>query len=179
MGENEIPFPLLSGQWVSVYKNGIEQYVRIMAQPRFFDLEYAYEIGPDLDITDQTINIGTGSGAVNVFRTSGLKQWVTWIDNKYLSVAWTINSLDINSLNSFSYPQDSVLTPYGSVNFPLFVYDDPAGNVSFTLTNTSLTKTIRGTLHILLYEYKVSKPLSSDKPAPIQYTSTFYQRGEQ
>ena len=62
-------------------------------------------------------------------------------------------------------------TPYGTVNFPLFIYQNKSGNVSFTLKNTSLTKTIRGTLHILMYDYRTEKPSNI---APPQYTEIYY-----
>ena len=85
--ENDIPFPLLSGQWVATYINNVKSFVKISGQPKFFDLSYAYEIGPDLEIADQTLTLGTGSGAISAFRTNFLKEWVTWIDNKYLTVS--------------------------------------------------------------------------------------------
>lgn len=176
--ESDIPFPLLSGQWIATYINNEKRFAKIATQGKFFDLKYTYEIGPLLSITDQTINTGTGSGANSVFRTKYLKEWVTWIDNKYLQVAWTIDSVNINSLNSFAYPQDSVLTPYGSVNFPLFIYNNESGNVTFSLTNTSRTKTIKGTLHILMYEYRTEPLLPVNTTPPAQYTDIYYQRGE-
>ncbi len=172
--ENDIPFPLLAGQWISTSINGTKNYIKLAGQPKFFDLTYAYEIGPDLQITDQTITLGTGSGAISAFRTNYLKEWVTWIDNKYLQVSWVLDDVKINSLSSFNFPQTSLQTPFGSVNFPLFIYNNVSGNVTFTLTNTSLTKTIRGTLHIMMYDYKTGSPTSA---VPPQYTDIDYNVG--
>ena len=169
--ENDIPFPLLSGQWVATYINNVKSFVKISGQPKFFDLSYAYEIGPDLEIADQTFTLGTGSGAISAFRTNFLKEWVTWIDNKYLTVSWQLDDVQINSLSSFREPQDSIQTPYGTVNFPLFIYNNRSGNVTFTLKNNSLTKTIRGTLHILMYDYHTEAPVATPPP---QYTEIYY-----
>jgi hypothetical protein len=169
--ENDIPFPLLSGQWVATYINNVKSFVKISGQPKFFDLSYAYEIGPDLEIADQTLTLGTGSGAISAFRTNFLKEWVTWIDNKYLTVSWQLDDVQINSLSSFREPQDSIQTPYGTVNFPLFIYNNRSGNVTFSLTNKSLTKTIRGTLHILMYDYHTEAPVATPPP---QYTEIYY-----
>jgi hypothetical protein len=171
--ESDIPFPLLAGQWIATRVQDTKQYIKISGQPKFFDLTYAYEIGPDLSIADQTLTLGTGSGAISAFRTDYLKEWVTWIDNKYLGVSWKLDDVSINSLSSFSFPQDSIQTPYGSVNFPLFIYNNRSGNVTFTLTNTSLTKTIRGVLHVLMYDYKTDAPVAT---APAQYTDIYYGR---
>jgi hypothetical protein len=176
--ESDIPFPLLAGQWIATFIDNKERYVKIGSQPRFFDLTFAYEIGPGLELQNQNISTGTGSGANSVFRTKYLKEWVTWIDNKHLQVSWKIDDLSINSLNSFPYPQDSILTPYGSVNFPLFIYNNQSGNVTFTLTNTSLTKTIRGTLHILMYDYTTEPMMPAGSPKPAQYTPIYYKRGD-
>ena len=169
--ESDIPFPLLAGQWASVMQNSTKQYVKISGQPKYFDLTYDYEIGPDLQIADQTLTLGTGSGAISAFRTDYLKEWVTWIDNKYLTVSWVLDDINVNSLSSFQFPQDELMTPYGTVNFPLFIYDNRSGNVTFTLKNASLSKTIRGTLHIMMYDYYTEKPVAT---APPQYTETTY-----
>lgn len=171
--ESDIPFPLLAGQWVATKIQDVKNYIKISGQPKFFDLTYSYEIGPDLEIANQTLTLGTGSGAISAFRTDYLKEWVTWIDNKYLGVSWVVDDVRINSLSSFSFPQSSLQTPYGSVNFPLFVYNNRSGNVTFTLNNKSLTKTIKGTLHILMYEYKTDKPVTT---APSQFTDIDYGR---
>lgn len=169
--ESDIPFPLLAGQWIATYIDGTKNFVKISGQPKFFDLTYAYEIGPDLEIADQTLTLGTGSGAISAFRTNYLKEWVTWIDNKYLTVSWQLDDVIINSLSSFREPQDSLQTPYGTVNFPLFIYNNRSGNVTFTLKNNSLTKTIRGTLHILMYDYHTEIPVATPPP---QYTEIYY-----
>ena len=169
--ESDIPFPLLAGQWIATYIDGTKNFVKISGQPKFFDLTYAYEIGPDLEIADQTLTLGTGSGAISAFRTNYLKEWVTWIDNKYLTVSWQLDDVIINSLSSFREPQDSLQTPYGTVNFPLFIYNNRSGNVTFTLKNNSLTKTIRGTLHILMYDYHTETPVATPPP---QYTEIYY-----
>jgi len=169
--ETDIPFPLLAGQWIAAKINNSKKYIKISGQSKFFDLTFPYEIGPDLQIADQTITLGTGSGAVSAFRTDYLKEWVTWIDNKYLTVSWVLDDIKINSLSSFTFPQDSLQTPYGTVNFPLFIYNNRSGNVTFTLKNNSLTKTVRGTLHILMYDYKTDPPTET---APPQYTEIYY-----
>lgn len=172
--ESDIPFPLLSGQWIATTVNGKKEYVKISGQPKYFDLPYAYEIPPSEQISDISLTTGTGSGALSVFRTNHLKEWVTWIDNKYLAVSWRINSTDINALNSFTTPQNVLQTPYGTVNFPLFIYNNRAGNVSFTLENKSLTKTIRGTVHIMMFSYYTEPPVAT---APAQYTDIDYPSG--
>ena len=172
--ESDIPFPLLSGQWVAKTIDGKKQYMKISGQPTFFDLKYSYEIAPTQQLQDLDIKLGSGSGGLSVFRTDYLKEWVTWIDNKYLEVAWRINSTDINSLNSFTTPQNVLQTPYGTVNFPLFIYNNRAGNVSFTLENKSLTKTIRGTVHIMMFSYYTEPPVAT---APAQYTDIDYPSG--
>ncbi len=172
--ESDIPFPLLAGQWVATTLNDKKYYIKISGQPKYFDLTFAYEIGPGLQIADQTITLGTGSGALSAFRTNYLKEWVTWIDNKYLQVSWVLDDVNINSLSSFTSPQTVLQTPYGSVNFPLFIYKNVSGNVTFTLTNTSLTKVIRGTLHIMLYDYKTDTPTTT---APAQFTDIDYNVG--
>ena len=174
--ESDIPFPLLSGQWVAKTINDKKQYIKISGQPTFFDLKYSYEIAPTQQLQDLDIKLGSGSGGLSVFRTDYLKEWVTWIDNKYLEVAWRINSTDINSLNSFTTPQDVIQTPYGTVNFPLFIYNNRSGNVVFSLTNGSETKTIRGKLHILMYAYHTEPPVQT---APAQYTDIDYRGGSQ
>ena len=135
-----------------------------------FDLTYAYEIGPNLQIADQTITQGTGSGTLSVFRTKYLKEWVTWIDNRYLKVDWVIDNKKITSLDSFTQPLTEIITPFGNVNFPLFIYNNVSGNVTFTLTNKSLTKTIAGTLHVIMYDYK-TEPV---KEIPSVYTDIDY-----
>ena len=168
--ENDIPFPLLAGQFVAAYENNVKSYYKISGQPVMVDLAYPYEIGPDLEIADQTITLGKGSGAISAFRTNNLKQWVTWIDNDYLTVQWTIDNVNINSLNSFIEPLTAYISPFGTINFPLFILHNVSGNVTFTLSNTSLTKTIAGTLHIIMYDYKI-EPVSS---APPQYTDIDY-----
>ena len=174
--ESDIPFPLLSGQWIAKTIDEKKQYIKIVGQPVYYDLVYPYEIGASSQLQDLDIKVGTGSGGLSVFRTDYLKEWVTWIDNKYLQVAWRINSTDINSLNGFTTPQDVLQTPYGTVNFPLFIYENKAGNVVFSLTNKSSTKTIRGTLHILMYSYHTAKPVDT---APAQYTDIDYRGGSQ
>ena len=83
---------------------------------------------------------------------------------------WTIDSVNINSLNSFIEPLTAYISPFGTINFPLFILHNVSGNVTFTLSNTSLTKTIAGTLHIIMYDYKI-EPVSS---APPQYTDIDY-----
>ena len=178
--ESDIPFPLLAGQWASVMVDGEKKFVKIKGQPKFFDLTFTYEIGAGLTLSDQAITLGTGSGSLSAFRTDYLKEWVTWIDNKYLGVTWVLNSTRINSLNSFEEPQNAIQTPYGSVNFPLFIYKNTSGNVTFSLVNNSLTKTIRGTLHILMYDYQTDKEVTFPKgQEPAQYTETYYGGNQQ
>jgi hypothetical protein len=172
--ESDIPFPLLAGQWIAATIQEKKRYIKISHQPLYFDIPYAYEIGPRQELSDLTVNTGTGSGAQSVFKTRYLKEWVTWIDNKYLAVAWRISSVDINSLNGFTTPQDALQTPYGTVNFPLFIYNNVSGNVVFSLKNLSYTKVIRGTLHILMYSYATDAPVDT---APPQYTDIDY-KGE-
>ncbi len=174
--EENIPFPLLAGQWIATTINGVKKYIQISGQARYFDIPYSYEIGPSLQIAYQSITLGTGSGALSAFRTNanGLKEWVTWIDNKYLTVSWNINSTDMNYLSNTPEAQTALQTPYGSINFPLFIYNNASGNVTFTLTNTSLTKTIRGTMHIMLYDYSTLPPVST---VPDQFTDINY-KGE-
>ena len=168
--ESDIPFPLLAGQYISTYVDDQKKFFKIQGQPKLFDLTYAYEIGPGLQIPDETITQGTGSGTLSVFRTKYLKEWVTWIDNKYLEVEWIINDKKLTSLDSFTQPLTSLISPFGTVNFPLFIYNNVSGNVTFTLTNHSLTKTIAGTLHVIMYDYK-TEPV---KEIPSIYTDIDY-----
>lgn len=176
MGENEIPFPLLSGQYVYANADGTKRYYEIVRQPRYFDLTVPYEIPPSTTITDQTITNGTGSGEISVFRTKvpGLKEWVTWIDNDYLEVSWTIDSVRINSLSGYSRPETKYTSPFGGMNFPKFILNNAAGNVTFDLTNTSPGKYIAGTMHVIMYEY-VIKAITE---APAQATNVTYVTGE-
>lgn len=168
--ESDIPFPLLAGQYISAYVDGVKKFFKIQGQPKMFDLTFSYEIGPSLQIADQTITQGTGSGALSVFRTSYLKEWVTWIDNRYLTVDWVIDDKKLTSLDSFNQPLTSLITPIGSINFPLFVYNNKSGNVTFTLRNRSLTQTISGTLHVIMYDYKTEPA----KEVPAVYTDIDY-----
>lgn len=172
--ENDIPFPLLSGQYISAFQDtsNVREYYQIVRQPSFFDLTYSYEIGPGLELSDETITLGTGSGALSAFRTNvpGLKQWVTWIDNDYLGVRWDIVDVKMNSLKGTNEPETKYTSPFGSVNFPKFILNNASGNVTFTLSNLSSTKTIAGTLHIMLYEYQIEKA----KGTPQYYTDIEY-----
>ncbi len=177
MDENDIPFPLLSGQYIST-SQGTDRnrtFWQIVKQPSMFDLSFSYEIAAGLSLADQTITNGTGSGAISVFKTSvpGLKQWVTWIDNDYLGVKWALVDINMNSLSGFTRPLTKYTSPFGSVNFPMFILNNPSGNVTFTLENLSTTKTIAGTLHILMYEYTI-RPAAS---APSFYTDIEYKSG--
>lgn len=171
MASDDIPFPLLAGQYIAVHVNNEIEYYKIAGQPAMFDLTYPYEIGPGQKIADQSLTLSNGSA----FRTNQLKEWVTWIDNDYLTVSWTINSNRINSLNSITVPLTKNLSPYGSINFPLFIFNNPAGNVSFTLGNSSQTNVISGTLHIIMYDYRITKVST----IPQQYTDIDYRRGEE
>lgn len=169
MGENDIPFPLLSGQYISALNtDGARIFYQISRQPTMFDLPFAYEIAAGLSLSDQTITLGTGSGALSVFRTKtpGMKQWVTWIDNDYLGINWNIVDVKVNSLTGFNEPETKYLTPFGSVNFPKFILNNSSGNVTFTLKNLSLTNTIAGTIHIIMYEYTIQQV----KTVPQVYT---------
>lgn len=172
--ENDIPFPLLSGQYVSGFDNTnqIRVFYQVDRQPSFFDLTYKYEISPLQKISDQTITLGTGSGALSVFRTKvpGMKQWVTWIDNDYLGVTWNVVDVNMNSLTGFSEPETKYTSPFGGISFPKFILNNSAGNVTFTLSNLSSTKTIAGTLHILMYEYALKKASGT----PPYYTDIEY-----
>lgn len=175
--ENDIPFPLLSGQYVSGFANGSNNrtFYQITRQPSFFDLTYRYEIAPSDTIADQTITLGTGSGAISVFRTKvpGLKQWVTWIDNDYLGVTWNVVDVKMNSLTGFTEPETKYTSSFGGINFPKFILNNSSGNVTFTLSNLSKTKTIAGTLHILMYEYTIQQ--ASGQPqyfTDIEYKGT-------
>ena len=168
--ESDIPFPLLAGQYFSTVINGNKRYFKIQGQPKMFDLTYAYEIGPGLQLKDETITQGTGSGTLSVFRTNFLKEWVTWIDNKYLEVEWMIDNKRLTSLDSFTQPLTSLISPFGSTNFPLFIYNNVAGNVTFSLTNNSTVQTISGKLHIIMYDYSTE----SVRETPAIYTDIDY-----
>lgn len=172
MANDDIPFPLLAGQYFAASENGVKKFFKVVGQPTMYDLTYPYEIGPGLEIPDQTINLGTGSGAITVFKADYLKEWVTWIDNEYLTVKWKINSTDMNALNSFPEPLTKNIAQYGNINFPLFLYHNASGNVNFTLGNASLTKVISGVLHIIMYDYK-TEPAQG---MPQQYTDIEYRR---
>jgi hypothetical protein len=171
--ENEIPFPLLSGQYISVIENETVKYYRTTKQPKMFDLTYSYEIPPSGSIADQTITLGTGNGALSVFKTGALKEWVTWIDNKYLKVDWNVLDVKLTSLTSFSEPLTKITSPYGSSNFPMFILKNSSGSVTFTLTNNSPLHTISGTLHIILYEYAIEE----SKAVPQVFTNIMYPSG--
>lgn len=155
---NEIPFPLLSGQFVYTTINGKKVYYELTRQGRYFDLQYPYEIPPATTLSDLSIQNGTGSGAISVFRTKvpGLKEWVTWVDNDWLSVSWVIDSVRVNTLSGFSEPETKYTSPTGSSNFPKFTINNSAGNITFTLTNRNPINMIAGTLHILMYDYVIA-----------------------
>lgn len=160
MDENDIPFPLLSGQYFSVLAgDGARQFFKVTRQPTMFDFPFPYEIPPTSILADQDITIGAGSGAVSVFRTkaNGLKQWVTWVDNDYLGVVWNVVDVKINSLLGSSQPETKYLCPFGSINFPKFIFNNSSGNVTFTLVNASPSKVIAGTLHIIMYDYTAER----------------------
>lgn len=172
--ENDIPFPLLSGQYFSVLNDGgnTRAFYKVTRQPTMYDFAYPYEIAPSESLADQDITIGSGSGALSIWRTKAneLKQWVTWIDNDYLGVIWNVVDVKINSMTGTSEPETKYLCPFGSVNFPKFIFNNAAGNVTFTLKNLSTTKTIAGTLHIIMYGY-------TSEPANVQpqyYTDIEY-----
>lgn len=172
--ENDIPFPLLSGQYFSALIEGgtARQYFRVTRQPTMYDFAFPYEIGAGLKLEDQDITIGSGSGALSIFRTkkNGLKQWVTWIDNDYVGVVWSVVDVKMNSMTGTSEPETKYLCPVGSVNFPKFIFDNSAGNVTFTVNNLSATRTIAGTLHIIMYEYTAEEV----KQVPQYFTDIEY-----
>jgi hypothetical protein len=158
MAESDIPFPLLAGQHICMTDNeGNKVYYRIQRQAKMFDFPFPYEIPPLTSLRDNDISIGQGSGAISVFRTSAneMKQWVTWIDNDYLGVTWTILDAKVNAILGNDQPETKYTSPFGSVNFPKFIFDNPAGNVTFTISNKNPLKLIAGTLHIIMYDYKV------------------------
>jgi len=174
MAENDIPFPLLSGQFISsIGANGQREFYQIIRQPTMFDLTYQYAIAPTESLEDQTITNGTGSGQISVFKTNvpGLKQWVTWIDNDYLGVSWNVVDVKANTMLGFNRPLTKYTSPFGSVNFPLFILNNSSGNVTFNLTNLSKLNSIAGTLHVLMYEY-VIKPYTGTPPT--YYTDISY-----
>ncbi|WP_298409468.1 hypothetical protein [Ferroplasma sp.] len=150
--ESDIPFPLLSGQYIGMYSASkkAEFYQKIVGQPKLFDLPYPYEIAPKSSIPNVTLTKGNAS----LFRTDYLKQWVTWIDNKFLGVTWTVNDVNLTSLISNPQPMTFLTNPFGAINFPMFIFHNVSGNVVFSLSNSSALHTITGTLHILMYDYK-------------------------
>lgn len=179
MGDSEIPFPLISGQYIA-YTTGFDQsgmpirdYYMITKQPTFLDLTYKYEIGAGQSLTDETITLGTGSGAISVFKTPYLKQWVTWIDNDSLGVQWTIVNSKMNTLNGFNEPMTIYTNPFGNINFPMFSFQNESGDVTFTLKNTSSSQTIAGTLHVIMYDYVISNKLPEGQ-TPQYFTDITY-----
>lgn len=173
MGESDIPFPLLSGQAIRATVNGVETFYQVSKQARWFDLKFDYVIPPAQKLTDQTITLGSGSGAINAFATQFLKEWVTWIDNDLIGVTWSISSVNINQLQGYGQPLTLFTSPAGSVNFPMFNFNNPAGNVTFDISNFSLTQYAAGTLHVMLYDYQL-KNLTA---APSVYTDISYSTG--
>lgn len=174
MGESDIPFPLLSGQIISAVLQGKQAFYQINGQARLFDLKYDYIVPPTLTLTDQTITLGSGSGAINAFQTNYLKQWVTWIDNDSVGITWSISSVNMNQLQGYAQPLTLFTSQAGSVNFPMFNFNNPAGNVTFNIQNFSNTNYVMGTLHILMYDYRL-KPYTG---TPTVYTDINYVTGQ-
>lgn len=151
--ESDIPFPLLSGQYIKY--NG--KYYKVTKQPKMFDFPFPYELPPSGKLNDNSIQLNSTS-KVSAFSTSEnqMKEWVTWIDNDYLGIVWNIASIKINSINGISEPETKYTSPFGSVNFPKFIFNNATGSVSFNLINTNPVKFIAGTIHIIMYDYKVA-----------------------
>ena len=176
MGDSEIPFPLISGQYISAIENGKRVFYQVSKQPRYFDFSQDYELAPSASLSDQAFTLGSGSGAINAFQTPYLKEWVTWIDNDDLGVSWNISNTAMNKVQGYTKPLTIYTSPYGSVSFPMFNFKNSTGNVTYTLQNLSATDTIAGTIHVLMYDYMIV-PFSGSVPQ--YYTDIEYVSGEQ
>ena len=50
MGDSEIPFPLISGQYISAIENGKRVFYQVSKQPRYFDFSQDYELAPSASL---------------------------------------------------------------------------------------------------------------------------------
>ena len=169
--ENEIPFPLLSGQYIK-YDGSFYQ---IQMQGTIYDLTKTYAIPPGGELSGQSITMPTNS-SFNVFQTpvNGLYEWVTWVDNEYLGVSWKVLNRSVNDLRSYAEYLTKQTSPFGSVNMPMFILNNTSGSVSLTLTNLSSVKIISGTLHIIMYAYMTKQTSET----PQAYTDISYAAGD-
>jgi len=164
MDEREsVPFPFLSGMIVRVKVGNGYEYYKIEGQGQQTILSQAYLIGPNLSQTGQfTV------GNLNAFQTGPnlLKQWVTWVDNEYLGVQWSINSTTLPILNGVPQYLTVQTSPPYSYDIQFYSVNEPAIQASFNLVNLNPNIPIRGILKVVVASFTVVK--LSQPPAPNQ-----------
>lgn len=144
-----IPFPFLSGMVIA--QNG--KFYRINGQGIKNVLSKTYTL-----IAGQTTVGNTfTTGNVSTFTTDKLhmKQWVTWIDNVYLQVVWSIDGNTVNLINGNDSPLTYDTSPEYSEVMPLALVNSPQPQVAFKLINNNPAIPIFGNLKIILWEYAV------------------------
>jgi len=142
--------------------NGYEYY-KIEGQGQQTILSQPYLIGPNLSQTGQfTV------GNLNAFQTGPnlLKQWVTWVDNEYLGVQWSINSTTLPILNGVPQYLTVQTSPPYSYDIQFYSVNEPAIQASFNLVNLNPNIPIRGILKVVVASFTVVK--LSQPPAPNQ-----------
>jgi len=164
MDEREsVPFPFLSGMIVRVKVGNGYEYYKIEGQGQQTILSQPYLIGPNLSQTGQfTV------GNLNAFQTGPnlLKQWVTWVDNEYLGVQWSINSTTLPILNGVPQYLTVQTSPPYSYDIQFYSVNEPAIQASFNLVNLNSNIPIRGILKVVVASFTVVK--LTQPPAPNQ-----------
>jgi len=164
MDEREsVPFPFLSGMIVRVKAGNGYEYYKIEGQGQQTILSQPYLIGPNLSQTGQfTV------GNLNAFQTGPnlLKQWVTWVDNEYLGVQWSINSTTLPILNGVPQYLTVQTSPPYSYDIQFYSVNEPAIQASFNMVNLNPNIPIRGILKVVVASFTVVK--LSQPPAPNQ-----------
>ncbi len=172
MVEREIPFPLLAEDNIAYFDQSAQalEYYKITRQGVPFSLSASYFLSPS--------GKGTGAfqlGNINALSSSSkiMVEWVTWIDNKYLEVEWSKESVLTPQLQGYSVPLNYDTSPYGTYIFPLFSIKLPTANITFQIQNSSSLIAIKGTFKIVGFSYSIEK-LSAK---PDKYTVISYLQG--
>jgi hypothetical protein len=149
MDEREsVPFPFLSGMIVRVNTAGGQIYYKVGGQAQQTILTAPYLIGPNLN----SLNLQFTIGQVNAFQTSDtlLKQWVTWVDNEYLGVQWTINGTTLPLLNGQAQYLTVQTSPPYSYDIQFFSVGQINIQAAYNLFNLNTLAPIRGVLKVVL-----------------------------
>ncbi|MEM3862278.1 MAG: hypothetical protein QW203_07350 [Thermoplasmatales archaeon] len=166
MEREGVPFPLLSGMYIRNVEEGKSVFYKISGQAQFTILSAPYLIPPSTSQTGQLFTIGN----VNAFQTNDklFKQWVSWIDNKYLGVQWVIGGTTLPQLNGVPQYLTIQDSPEYEYSVQYYSVNEPTATTSYNLINLSSQVPIRGVFKVLIATYSVSE--ISQIPAGSSYT---------